>query len=242
MRARGGRKMRRLFLSLLLAAMSISLVACTNTDLQTISGPVYVKKNGISDAPISPEYKFSSDGFLYNYLDTITELFEESENYRIYTGKGGLIYYYEVVNNTEELIDQGYHGWRGGIELTVIDDNMLELRQSFGGAPPFWQKRFYDVSNSRVSRFFPNPVENHGELIAYFRYTDNSAGYVLVIQNAFDPSIYYKEIERDFSLFVITKPSTAEFLDDGKKLSITYWLEPEDQEITEIIDLFPSCV
>ena len=53
----------------------------------------------------------------------------------------------------------------------------------------------------------------------------------------FDPSIHYQEIIRDFSVFVITMPSAGKFLDDGKKLSISYWLNPDDKEVTEIIDL-----
>ena len=53
----------------------------------------------------------------------------------------------------------------------------------------------------------------------------------------FDPKIYYKEIRRDFSDFVIKKQCSAEFLENNSKLKITYWIKPNDDKVTEIIVL-----
>lgn len=54
----------------------------------------------------------------------------------------------------------------------------------------------------------------------------------------FEPATFYREFDRDFSGMVIRggdcKP---EFLQNGKKLKLTYWRGENDEEVTEIFDL-----
>ena len=120
--------------------------------------------------------------------------------------------------------------------LSFNEDGILVLNDGAGGIPPLWGERYYDVSNGRVSRFYFNPVKTYNELVVHYSEKKESGESILIIQNMFDPSIYYKEIERDFALANWSIPDTAEFIDAGKKLRITYWLKSDDEEVTEIID------
>jgi hypothetical protein len=181
--------------------------------------------------------KADLDENTWNYLDSLDLPYQQDENFEIFTDESCTGFFYYVKDNNGNVMDQGYHGWRGSFGLEFNQGGILMLEYGLGGTPSQWQRRYYDVSNGRVSRFFSKPMQTHDELVAYFTWKEEDGDLVLVIQNMFDPSVYYKEVERDFSLYVYTMPSTAEFLDNGTKLSITYWLKPDDKEVTEIIDL-----
>ena len=102
----------------------------------------------------------------------------------------------EYPTNDGNLLDQGYHGWRGSFGLSFNEDGILVLNYGSGGSPPLWSERYYDVTNGRISRFFFNPpVQSHSNLVVYFEAKEEYDGdIVLIIQNMFDPSLYYKEV------------------------------------------------
>ena len=214
------------YLSALLVVL-LSSSACT-------ADPIPSSPELSSIEKLQQKYTIDEDGNVRDYMSTLNLTCERGENYVILSDEAKIAFRYYVMDNQGNIMDEGYHSGRGGFGFETTDE-FLVLHYGFGS--PVWQKRYYDVSNGRVSRFFSKPVQTHGELVAYFIKKDESLDWVLVIQNMFDPAVYYKEIIRDFSLYVYTAPSTAEFLDDGKKLSITYWLKPDDREVTEIIDL-----
>ena len=222
-------KSRQYFIVLLII-LAMGLSACSINQIQSSA-----EANPVDER--SQKYKIDQNGNLWNYMDTLDQMIEKGDNYEIFSDEARTGYYYRVVDNYGSPIDYGYHDWRGSFGFNTIC-SILELEYGFGG--PVWYRRYYDVSNGRVSRFFSKPVDTYGELVASYVDERNGDGFILVIQNMFDPSIYYQEIERDFSIFVYTMPSTAEFLDDGKRLRVTYWLAQDDEEVTEIIDLNPT--
>lgn len=183
---------------------------------------------------LSQEYTVDKDGYVWNYFSTLDELYQKGKNYEIYSDKVKTGFHYYVKDNDGNVIDEGYHDWRGSFGFNE-KDGILELDYGFGG--PLWQRRYYDLSNGRVSRFFSKPLQTSGELVAYFKTKGENQDIILVVQNMFDSSKYYKEFERDFSTAVITGQSTAEFINDNKQLKINYWINPNDKEVTETIDL-----
>lgn len=183
---------------------------------------------------LEAKYNVDEKGNVWNYMNTLDISIEKGNNYEIFTDSAQTGYHYYVKDNDGNVIDEGYHDWRGSFGFEVRDD-ILELDYGHGG--PVWQRRYYDVSNGRVSRFFEKPVQVNGELVAYFTLQGEEKNWVLIVQNMFDPAIYHKEIYRDFSLFVYTMPSTAEFIDNGRKLRVIYWIKPDDKMIEETIDL-----
>jgi hypothetical protein len=247
-----------------LAIMILLLVACTNkftnditNDISEIDNDVLSSHNSYDninaenkandllsndDVPpsslgISFEYTTDENGYIWNYFDTLSVLFEENTNYKIYTDNAQISFYYSVFDDNGNLLDEGYHGWRGSFGFSFNEDGLLVLDYGLGGTPSMWQERYYDVSAGRVSRFFSNPVQTHGELIVYFTTKKAHDDIILIIQNIFDASVYYKEVSGAYSHYVWAMPCTAVFSDDSEWLSITYWTYPYGKEITDIIDL-----
>jgi hypothetical protein len=164
-------------------------------------------------------------------------LYKSGENYEVFIDTDDAFlptYHYRIWDNNGDLIDESYHDWRTfGISETE-SEGILVVK--LGGGFSSWHHRYYDVTNGRVSRLFYKPVATHGEIVAYFKIADD--GHItLIIQNMFEPSIYYEEIDRNFSGMVIRGFCEAEFIENGNRLRITYWIEPNDDEITEVIDL-----
>jgi hypothetical protein len=98
-----------------------------------------------------------------------------------------------------------------------------------------WKLRYYDVVNGRVSQYFYTPIQSSDKLIAYFSSIGDER--VLIVQDIFDKSTYYKEIRRDFSILCYLGTSPAEFINNNTQLVISYWANPDDEIVTETIDL-----
>lgn len=170
-------------------------------------------------------------------LDNIDVICKQDKNYTILSNEEATIFYYSIKDNNGDIIDAGYHNYRGSFDI-YKNGKFLTLDYGYGGNA--WHARYYDLSNGRISRFFERPIQISNELVAYFTLRDLDNAIVLVIQNMFDPNTYYKEIVRDFSDFVFKDEVEAEFLENDTKLKISYWIKPDNQKITEIID-FSEC-
>lgn len=167
-------------------------------------------------------------------LDNIDVIYKQGENYKILSNEEVTIFYYSIKDDNGNIIDAGYHNYRGSFDIYEKGE-FLTLDYGYGSN--IWYERYYDLSNGRISRFFERSIQISNELVAYFMVRDFDDAIVLVIQNVFDQSNYYKEITRDFSDFVLKDYVEAEFLEDDTKLKISYWIKPDDQKVTEIIDL-----
>lgn len=204
---------RRLFQILLVVVCLLSLPSCESKKNSSI-----LMKNHLEQ---------------WNTLNTYDILFEKGNNYEVYTDEEQTGFHYFVMDNNGILMDEGYHNWRGSFSFNTVD-NILQLNYGYGGN--LWDERYYDVATGRVSRFFPRPLQTHGETVAYFAVTQNEE-IILTVQNMFDPSHFYKEFRRNFSDMVIRGECKAEFLNDGCQLKVTYWKNPNDEEVMEIFEL-----
>lgn len=167
-------------------------------------------------------------------LSDLNVTYKEDDNYIIYTNEEtATIFKYIVKDDDGQIIDSGYHDHRGNFDI-FEKDNLLVMNYGTGGNS--WYERYYDTTNGRVSRFFERPAASSDELVAYF-ITDKDNEITLVVQNIFNPDDYYKEIRKNFSDYVIKNQVTAEFSKDNAKLKLTYWTNPDNQEVTETIDL-----
>lgn len=164
------------------------------------------------------------------YYNTV----KDETNYKVYTDESGLNYYYKVYNNIGECIDSGFH--TGEITFECID-NILSMKMGFGTYA--FICRYYDLSTSRVSRFYTTPLEISGEYIAYFtkKTKNDENNIILVIQNIFDEKVYYQEIKRDFSSKVLDLYSETEFINNNTQLKISYPINSNDEIIIEVINL-----
>jgi len=174
------------------------------------------------------------------HFDSINIPYDNGDNYEIFADEEMLSFHYNVWDNNSNKIDDGYYVHRGGRSFSTQEtetESILALDYGYGGSPPSWECRYYDVTNGRVSRFFHRPVAIYDDLVAYFTKNANSGKTVLVIQNMFEPLNYYKEIARNFSSWIYINFCEAQFIENGGQLKITYWINPNDEEVTEIIDL-----
>ena len=174
------------------------------------------------------------DGDVLNYFSTLDILLEKDNNYEIYTDEAHSAFFYIVRDNQENIIDLGYHSNRGSFGLEA-QSKLLVMEYGNGGNS--WFERYYDVSNGNVSRYFERPVIHTDSMVAYFRFDEASNNIILVVQDVFDASRYYREIYRDFSAYVLKDQAEAVFGEDNTKIKISYWTNPDNEYVTEIIDL-----
>ena len=158
--------------------------------------------------------------------------YKTGENFAIYTDQDEKNYYYIVKDKNGVVIDQGCHNGRGSFDLSN-QNGLLVLNYGFGGSS--FDKRYYDISGSRVSQFFSSPVAESNSLVAYFVWEDDQIK--LIVRDIFDTSIFYKEIIRDFSDFVLKQNYTGEFIENNTKLRLTYPVNNCTELITEEIPL-----
>ena len=168
---------------------------------------------------LAQKYSVDSNGVVMNFMDTLDTLYKSDKTYTIYTD--GFSFRYTVEDNNGNLLDMGYHDYRGSLDL-YYQGNLLVLEYGFGGnANP--SCRYYDVENGRVSSFYENPLATSDTKVAFFTFRERDKKNVLIVQDIFNVSDYYTEIERDFAGgTVLYYNCEAAFLDNGTKLQITY--------------------
>lgn len=93
--------------------------------------------------------------------------------------------------------------------------------------------RYFDIEKNLSSIWFVYPIAETESLVAY---TDQPwEPKKLIVQDIFDKSKFYMEIERDLSKHY-RYPIWAEFINDGKQLEMKYESGSE-QYMSEVIDL-----
>lgn len=96
--------------------------------------------------------------------------------------------------------------------------------------------RYIDIITKHQSVWFISPVAENDTLVAY---PDQPWGATkIIVQNIFDKSEYYREFERSFDSRE-NPVDSAEFINDGKQLCITYITKKGDyyEIVTETLDL-----
>ena len=189
------------------------------------------KDNGISPPYVTLD-KTKEDNDSYGALSNIDVIYEDEKNYRIYSNKEQTMFYYEVFDDYGSPIDFGYHNWRGS--FGIQEKNKILILE-YGSGGPLWSCRYYDTSKGKVSRFFPRPLQISDELVAYFDAIGEDQEILLVVQNMFDSTAFYKEFYGDFSVQTMLGDNKAEFLDNNSKLRVTYW--SNDVESTKVFEL-----
>jgi len=229
--------MRRICIVLLVLSVFVGSCSCVktrrvdnNSQVSRFDDPIgTMQEQGTTDE--NPESENVDD---HNCLSDVNIVYIENENYIICSNEEFTIVYYAVYDDEGHVMDQGYDKVRGACDISE-ENNLLVMKQGSGGA--VWLERYYDTAGGRVSKFFESPVQHTDELVAYFAFRKADNKIVLVIQDIFDPQKYYREIERDFSNFVINMNVKAEFIEDDTKLKITYWVNPDNKKVTEIMDI-----
>lgn len=211
---------------------ALSLTACTaapthNGDLSENAAPQSTKE--ITEAELSSYY----DTF-ERFESTFTLVRDKTDNYTIlYSDKhaGDL---YAIYDNHGNLLDKGYHGYRGTFEITE-NQNIITLKYGFGGTNTHPVYRLYDAENSKVSRYFGGPVAVAGSRVAYFDVTDENA--TLIVQDAFDAALFRKEFSGKFDHYIQLKIQEIAFTSDETAVTVKHCETDNESHIIE--ETFP---
>jgi hypothetical protein len=228
-RNQGGITMKKLFMLLIIANVTLlGIIVYININNKKIISDENSNIINTKNSKIYDEY-----GKL-NPLDPYYKAIKENKNYKIYEDKSGFNYSYTVFNNEGEILDSGFN--TSGIKF-AFNNKLLELQIDAGTYATIY--RYYDLVNSRVSKYYVTPLGIGGEYVAYFKNTttENKDNIFLVIQNIFDKNIYYKEIKRDFSSMVLGGETPTEFINNNTQIKISYPISPNDEIVTETINL-----
>lgn len=221
--AYGEQKMKKCTHLLLIILLTLSLCSCDS--IPSILG---TQNDSLNHSRYEGYNQFDY------YIDSINIEYKKDKNFIIYTDANQTGYIYIIKNNYGEQIDFGYHNYRGSFDI-YEKSGLLVLDYGFGGNS--WQERYYDVEQGRVSRFFQNPLATYNENISYFIINPDNQNIYLVIQNIFNPSIYYEEILWEYSSTVFRAQPKAQFLQNGTKLKISYYDETTNEFVTQIVEL-----
>lgn len=183
---------------------------------------------------VSADYRFSENGELWNFFETLNQLVKQGEYYKEYSNNDYTGYRYEIYDYNGAFLDYGYYGWRGA--QFEQNGDILKMRLLYGGN--IGNEKYYDIKNGKVSRVFECVLDNSDSLIAYFDVSlTGSQQKKIVIEDMFDATEFHQEFPRDISTTSILNHYVldAEFIDNNTKFKITYQTS-DDKEITEILE------
>ena len=93
----------------------------------------------------------------YAYFKSFDIVLDESKNHKLLTDTEQTGYKYYVYDNHGEVIDCGYHDYRG-CSFSVRDGYLVYYN---GGLTATWYERYYDLESGRVSKFFLRPLDTY---------------------------------------------------------------------------------
>lgn len=164
------------------------------------------------------------------FINSFTTVEEENKNFIIKSSSDYAGFFYEIYDNYGNLLDIGFHDWRGNFDVSK-NGNLVKLEYGFGGTNVHSRYRLYDVEHGKVSRYFDGPIAVNDMLVAYFTMSEDRA--VLVVQDAFDTEKTYKEFNGKFDEYIWLKIIGLSFSDDGTKLVIKHRETNNEENIIE---------
>lgn len=232
--------MRKIISLLLILSVSFCLVSCGNSDDAVKETE---KKSSETNKAINTTEAQSEMIQTENENDEIQfvnfdVLYEEADNYKIYATEDETAFKYYVYSNDGSWLDEGCGGCCGaeGVIDFTKEDKYLVLE--YASMLNIVSYKYYDLDRNLVSPYFSSPCKISVDLIAHFTYK-NGDGPFLIVQDIFEPSLYYKEFEWDYPSYLFRDPSsvTFEFLNNNTELQITYLNENTNEYDTVVIDL-----
>lgn len=169
-----------------------------------------------------------------NFESTFTLVREKTDNYTILYSDKHAGDFYAIYDNYGNLLDKGYHGYRGAFAITE-NQNIITLKYGFGGTNTHPVYRLYDAKNGIASRYFDGPVAVAGSLVAYFDVTNENA--TLIVQDAFDATLFRKEFSGEFDDNILLKIQEITFTDNETSVTVKHCETDNESHIIE--ETFP---
>lgn len=231
--------MRRFLSLLLVLSLGLGLSSCGKSD----GSAEDTKVTSIETSEITQAEKSHTDGAQVEddnerQFVNIDILYEETDNYKIYTTEDETAFVYYVYSNSGAWLDDGYGGCCGAEGIIDFDSEEGYLVLNHSSMMNIVSYKYYELDRNLVSRYYSAPCKVSGALIAHFTYK-NGDGPFLIVQDIFEPSLYYKEFEWNYPSYLYRYPSsvTFEFLNNNTELKITYLNENTNEYDTVMFDL-----
>ncbi|MBR4016990.1 MAG: hypothetical protein IKK11_04160 [Oscillospiraceae bacterium] len=186
--------------------------------------------NDTSKINVSEAQKDAYFNTFENFERTFTTVRVNEKNFLIKTSADFAGDFYEIYDNNGNLLDKGFHGWRGSFDITKEND-IITLEYGYGGTNVHPKFRLYDAQKGIASRYFEGPIAVNGTLIAYFDVSNEEAS--LIVQDVFDVEKNYKEFSGKFDRFILMKIQEISFCEDGTKIHIKYCETNNESNIIE---------
>lgn len=157
--------------------------------------------------------------------------YEFSDYYEIYdiTKYNKPQFQWFIFDNEHEVLDYGVE--KRMEPFISKTDGLIKFYISLGTSADI--VRYYEPENKIISDGFNDPIAQFKTKIVYLDTSDSKK--YLVVQDVFDKTKYYRTFQRDF--YIMPHSISAEFINNGRQLSITYETEEDRREVTEILDL-----
>ena len=189
-----------------------------------------IPQNDISESSVSEEQKDAYYNTFENFERSFTTVRVNEKNYIIKTSADFAGDFYEIYDNNGNLLDKGFHGWRGSFDITKEND-IITLEYGYGGTNVHPKFRLYDAKKGIASRYFEGPIAVNGTLIAYFDVSNEEAS--LIVQDVFDVEKYYEVFNGKFDTFVLMKIQEMSFSEEGTQIIIKHCETNNESNIIE---------
>jgi len=189
-----------------------------------------VPQNDISESSFSEEQIDAYYNIFENFERSFTTVSVNEKNYIIKTSSDFAGDFYEIYDNNGNLLDKGFHGWRGSFDITKEND-IITLEYGFGGTNVHPKFRLYDAQKGIASRYFEGPIAVNGTLIAYFDVSNEEAS--LIVQDVFDVEKYCKVFNGKFDTFIGMKIQEMSFSEEGTQIIIKHRETNNESNIIE---------
>jgi len=216
--------LKRVISSFFALMFIINLMGCGETNRDDTSSVISIK-NDSSNAERDAYYNT-----FYNFESKFTDISVQNNNYIIKTSDKHAGEFYEIYDNYDNLLDKGYHDWRGSFDISK-EKNIVTLKYGFGGTSVHPKYRLYDVEKGKVSRYFDGPIAVFDNLIAYVVAKEEKG--ILIVQDIFDTDKYYQEFYGKFNRFIYMKVIGLSFSADGTKVMIKHHEDKNESNIIE---------
>ena len=164
-------------------------------------------------------------------IESVSEIIEEGKNYKI-TYNGNFTYSYEIRDNSGTVILSDDNAKKTP-HITMIDENTakLTIQQGTGITTAF--TTYCNITNGSISESFNAVFDECNGKTVYYEYRESK--YYIIVRDIFDKDVFYKEFEIDDDIYAVADAvASADFSQDGKKLTVTY-LAGKDYKETEIV-------
>lgn len=161
------------------------------------------------------------------------EIVDSGKYYRIYKHNITEVSYeiYDSVGNIvmSETTDRP-------LKIDLLNENIVDISTGMGTG--ITEHKYYSVEQNVISEVFSYVIAANNELVAYINVPEEQPlkKRRVVVQNAFDKSLFYKEYELDFSK-VDTPILDASFSEDGLLLEVIYLSGVDQVQVSEILSL-----